>query len=115
MASAVFFMSMSRRKKQLTAEELNYFSSNEKPDDDNAFEIFVTQKRIEGVQERTVEHYRQIRHVIKRELKAIHLEKTMVELTISNIEKLILYWRDNVKTATINSRLRVMKPYYKDI
>lgn len=47
---------MSRRKKKLTDEELGLFSRNEKPDDDTAFEVFVMQKRIEGVQERIVDN-----------------------------------------------------------
>ncbi|MGB3160368.1 MAG: site-specific integrase [Carnobacterium sp.] len=103
---------VSRRKKELTDEEMSYIPSS-KPNDKEAFEIFVTQKRIEGVQERTIELYRQIKHVVERDLKFVNIDKTMVELTTSNIEKLILFWQDNVKTATINSRLRVMKPYYK--
>lgn len=92
---------------------MNYFSRNTKPDDTGAFEVFVNQKRIEGVQERTIQHYREIKHVVERDLKILHIDKTLVELTTANIEKLILYWKENVKTATTNTRIRVMKPYYK--
>lgn len=71
------------------------------------------QKRIEGVQERTISHYREIKHVVERDIKALNMNKTLVELTIADIEKLILYWKSQVKTATTNTRIRVMKPYYK--
>ena len=103
----------SRRKKQLTDEEMSYFIRNNRPDDIEAFEVFITQKRIEGVQERTISHYREIKHVVERDIKALNMDKTLVELTTADIEKLILYWKNQVKTATTNTRIRVMKPYYK--
>lgn len=104
---------VTRRKKELTAEEMSYFARNDKPDDIKAFEVFITQKRIEGVQERTISHYREIKHVVERDISVLDMDKTLVELTTANIEKLILYWKENVKTATTNTRIRVMKPYYK--
>lgn len=104
---------MGRRKKELSEEELRTLQSITSISDEEAFEIFVRQKRIEGVGDSTVKHYGEIMNVVRRDLVKIKTDKQIVDLTTANIENLILYWKDNVKIATVNNRIRVMKPYYK--
>jgi site-specific recombinase XerD len=104
---------LERRKRELSEDELQTFQSITSISDEEAFEIFTRQKRIEGVGATTVKHYGEIMNVIRRDLLRIKIDKQIVDLTTANIENLILYWKDNVRVATVNNRIRVMKPYYK--
>lgn len=104
---------MGRRSKNLTDEELRTLQSVSSISDDEAIEIFIRQKRIEGVGDTTVDRYRTIMRVIHRDLPKINIDKQIIELSTADIETLILYWKEIVTLSTLNGRIRVMKPFYK--
>lgn len=104
---------MGRRSKNLTDEELSTLQSVSSISDGEAIEIFIRQKRIEGVGDTTVDRYRTIMRVIHRDLPKINIDKQIIELSTADIETLILYWKEIVTLSTLNGRIRVMKPFYK--
>lgn len=106
---------MYKRKTKLTEEELQIISPLEHLDENELFEKFVNAKRLEGVSESTIKLYYQIKRVMTRDIEISGIKKPMSTLTKNDLEKLILYWKTDVRVATVNNRLRVIKVYYKTL
>lgn len=107
---------MSRRKKLLDADVKNeLYNMNNKKNTEEAIQIFLRVKQLEGVTERTIGRYLEVFHVISRDIKVLKMETDLVNLTINDIEDLILFWKKEVAVATINGRLRVLKPFFKEL
>lgn len=100
------------RKKLLTAEQMALIYKQDAVTDNEAWEDFLIAKQMQGVSDRTIDLYHNVRRVITRDLPLAEIENEMVNLTTKEIERLILYWKAVVKVPTINSRIRVMKTYY---
>lgn len=100
------------RKKLLTTEQMALIYKQDAVTDNEAWEDFLVAKQMQGVSDRTIDLYHNVRRVIVRDLPIAEIESEMVDLTSKEIERLILYWKTVVKVPTINSRIRVMKTYY---
>lgn len=88
------------------------YAVNVENNNDEAERVFIRAKMLEGVTESTIAKYKMTFQVIKRDLLVLNVQKTLVNLTEQEIEDLILYWKTQVATATINGRLRVVKPFF---
>lgn len=104
---------MVRRARYLDEEVIKeLYTVNVEHDNEEAERVFLRAKRLEGVTDSTINKYLMTFHVIRRDLKVLGEDKTLVNLSNNDLEDLILYWKEQVAIATINGRLRVIKPFF---
>lgn len=104
-----------KRKKALTDEQIAIIDAGNKVTDEEAWREFLVSKEMIGVSDNTMNHYETIRRVVYRDMPYVDLDKSMMTLTRTELEALIIYWKTVVKIPTINSRIRVLKTYYNTL
>lgn len=70
-----------RRASQLSKEELTILSGVKTVDKDEAIHDFIDSRRLLGVSDRTVSHYKSTFSSIARDLTALEIEQNLVKLS----------------------------------
>ncbi|TGA99027.1 integrase [Sporolactobacillus shoreae] len=100
------------RRKMLTEEQQSLIDRSVKIDDEGAIEEFIRSRRLKNVRETTITYYKNVIHVLKRDMAQLKINKQLIELTESDVEDIILLWKSKIKITSINSKLRGIRPFF---
>lgn len=105
-----------KRRKLTTEDSVKLFNRAEEREkrDNEIFDVFLRVKMLENVKTNTLNKYKEVQHVMTRDIEKYSIDRFLYELDNNDLEKLILEWKnERLSAATINGRLRVLKVYYR--
>lgn len=100
------------RRRELTPKQKEAISKVGKVDDEFAINEFILSKKRKNVSSGTINFYYDIFKVLKRDIKKLEINKQLIEITESDLNRIIDYWQSFLKVKTINSKLSGIRPFY---
>ncbi|MGE6261366.1 tyrosine-type recombinase/integrase [Heyndrickxia sporothermodurans] len=98
------------RRGELSTEQKNLIKS--KITDEEALKKFERDAHIRNLRPATIKFYKNELHAAKIAIEEMELNKQLVELTETDLENLILHLKAQIKTVSINTRIRALKSFY---
>ncbi|MGE7695568.1 tyrosine-type recombinase/integrase [Lysinibacillus sp. NPDC094177] len=101
---------MGRRRGELSLEEK--ILTRIQITDEEAFGKFEKECHLKNLRPATIQYYRSELSSIQKTMIELNLNKQMVELTNNDVEQIILHLKEQIKTVSINTRLRALKSFF---
>jgi len=102
--------SKKRRSRTLTPEEEVLLKVH--ISDDEAFSKFERDCNIRNLRPATIKYYKNELSSFMKSVEKIGINKPMTQLTKKDIEDVILHLKANIKTVSINTRIRALKSFF---